>query len=79
MKEFFDLKEKYKFEVTDLTALIYTICAVLGIMGANVTVLFFVGSVIATAFCWQAHKINVIVLNVALFALNLVNFLKLFF
>lgn len=79
MKEFFDLKGKYKFEVTDLTALIYTICAVLGIMGANVTVLFFVGSVIATAFCWQAHKINVIVLNVALLALNLVNFIKLFF
>lgn len=79
MKEFFDLKGKYKFNVTDLTALIYTICAVLGIMGANVTVLFFVGSAIATAFCWQAHRINVIILNVALFALNLVNVIKLFF
>ena len=35
--------------------------------------LFFIGSIISTAFCWQAHKINLIVLNAALLILNAYN------
>lgn len=78
MKEFFQLNTRYKFDPTDLTALIYLACTVLGIMGYNVTPLFLLGSAIGTAFCWQARRINLVVLNVSLFVLNLVSFIRLF-
>lgn len=78
VKEFFELNTRYKFDVTDLTAGIYLLCTILGIMGINVTPLFLLGSAIGTAFCWQAHRINLIVLNSSLFILNLVNFIKMF-
>lgn len=71
MKAFFEFVRPYRFEVTDLTAIIYLICAIWGIMGGNPGPLFFIGSVIGVAFCWQAHRINVIVLNVALFIFNI--------
>jgi hypothetical protein len=76
MKEFFELNKPYKFDVTDLTALIYVIAAILGVMGVNPTIPFLIGATISTAFCWQARRINLIILNVALFGLNLVNFIK---
>lgn len=71
MKKFFELNRPYKFDPTDLTASIYLICAVLGVMGKDTSVLFLIGSAIGTAFCWQAHRINLVVLNVALFIFNL--------
>lgn len=71
MKKFFELNRPYKFDPTDLTALIYVVCAVLGMMGKNTSVLFLIGSAIGTAFCWKARRINLIVLNVALFVFNL--------
>lgn len=78
IKNFFELNKPYKFDPTDLTATIYLLCTVLGIMGMNVTPLFLLGSAIGTAFCWQAHRINLVVLNVALFVLNLVSFIRMF-
>lgn len=78
IKNYFELNKKYKFDPTDLTATIYIFCTVLGIVGINVTPLFLVGSAIGTAFCWQGRRINLVVLNVALFVLNLVNFIKMF-
>ncbi len=78
MREFFELNKPYKFDPTDLTAIIYSICAVLGSIGYNVTPLFLIGSLIGTAFCWQARRINLIVLNVALLGLNVVSFIKMF-
>jgi hypothetical protein len=78
MKKFFELNKPYKFDPTDLTAIIYVIAAVLGIAGINPTIPFLIGAAISTAFCWQARRINLIVLNVALFGLNLVNFIKMF-
>lgn len=78
MKEFFELNKKYQFDPTDLTAIIYVVCTVMGIMGYNVTPLFLLGSAIGTAFCWKARRINLIVLNVSLFVLNLVGFIKMF-
>ena len=78
IKNFFELNRPYKFDPTDLTATIYVLCTVLGIMGMNVTPLFLLGSAIGTAFCWQAHRINLVVLNVALFVLNLVSFIRMF-
>ena len=71
MRKFFELHGKYKFDPTDLTAIIYVVCAVLGMMGKNTSVLFLIGSAIGTAFCWKARRINLIVLNVALFIFNL--------
>ncbi len=71
MKKFFELNTPYKFDPTDLTAIIYTICAIFGMMGYNVGILFLIGSAIGTAFCWKAHRINLVVLNVALFAYNI--------
>lgn len=78
IKNFFELNKPYKFDPTDLTATIFVLCTVLGIMGMNVTPLFLLGSAIGTAFCWQAHRINLVVLNVALFVLNLVSFIRMF-
>lgn len=78
LKKFFELDKPYQFDITDITAIIYVVCAVLGSIGYNVTPLFLIGSTIATAFCWQARRINLVVLNVALFGLNLVGFIKMF-
>lgn len=76
LKTFFNLNRSYKFDITDITALIYTICAIGVIIGADMTVLFFIGATIATAFCWQAHRINLVVLNVALWGMNLYYIIK---
>ena len=67
---FFNLNHTYEFDITDITALIYTACAIGVMCGADMTVLFFIGSAIATAFCWQAQRLNLVLLNVALFAMN---------
>lgn len=76
MKEFFELTRPYKFDVTDLTAIIYVICTVVGILGYNPTPLFLIGSAIGTAFCWQGRRVNLVVLNVSLFILNLVSVIR---
>ena len=78
MKKFFELHRPYEFDPTDITALIYVICTIIGIVGGNPTPLFLLGSAISTAFCWQGHRINLVVLNVSLFVLNLVSFIKMF-
>jgi hypothetical protein len=69
-KTYFNLNHPYEFDITDVTAVIYTICAIGVMLGADMTVLFFIGSAIATAFCWQARRLNLVLLNVALFAMN---------
>ena len=69
--DYFNLDHPYEFDITDITALIYTICAVGVICGMDMTILFFIGSTIATAFCLSARRINLIVLNVALWFMNL--------
>ena len=71
IKTYFHLDRAYEFDITDITALIYTICAVGVICGCDMTVLFFIGSTIATIFCWQARRLNLILLNVALWFMNL--------
>ena len=78
IKNYFELNQKYKFDPTDLTATIFVLCTILGIIGYNVTPLFLIGSAIGTAFCWKSHRINLIILNVSLFLLNVVNFSKCF-
>lgn len=78
IKNWFELSQKYRFEITDLTTLIYILCAGIGIIGADATPLFLTGSAIATAFSWQGRRINLIVLNASLFVLNLVNFIRMF-
>lgn len=70
VKQFFNLNRAYQFDITDITAAIYIVCAVLAMCGLNATPLFFIGSAISTAFCWQAHRLNLVALNVALFAMN---------
>ena len=78
MKKFFELNKPYRFEVTDLTAIIYTLAAGVGMSGGNPTILFCVGAVIGTAFSWQARRLNVVLLNVALLVLNIFNLVKMF-
>ena len=78
IKAYFNLDHTYEFDITDITAVIYTFCAIGVMLGADMTVLFFCGSLIATAFCWQARRLNLVLLNVALFAMNtyyLINFI----
>lgn len=76
IKAYFNLDRPYEFDITDITALIYTICAIGVMMGADMTVLFFIGATIATAFCLQARRINLVVLNVALWFMNLYYFIN---
>lgn len=78
MKKFFELDKPYKFEVTDLTAIIYTFATSVGMSGGNPTILFCIGAVIGTAFSWQARRLNVILLNVALLILNIFNLIQMF-
>ena len=69
-KTYFNLDHPYEFDITDITALIYTGCAIGVMCGADMTIPFFVGSAIATAFCFSARRLNLVILNVALFAMN---------
>ena len=69
--DYFHLNRAYEFDLTDITAMIYTICAVGVICGFDMTILFFIGSTIATLFCLQARRINLVVLNVSLWFMNL--------
>lgn len=78
MKEYFELKKPYTFDPTDLTAIIFFVCAVLGIMEIDATIPFAIGSAIGFATCFKARRINLVVLNGALFVLNVVNIFKLF-
>lgn len=71
IKTYFNLDYPYEFDITDLTALIYTVCVIGGMMSANMTVLWCIGATITTAFCWQARKLNLIVLNGALWVMNM--------
>ena len=70
LKEYFNLNKPYEFDITDITCIIYTACAIGVMCGADMTVLFFIGSAIATVFCFGARKINLVILNVALSAMN---------
>lgn len=75
---YFELNRAYQFDITDITALIYVVCAMGVMMGMNMTILFTIGATIATAFCWQARRINLVVLNVALWAMNVYNLILMF-
>jgi hypothetical protein len=71
IKTFFNLDRPYEFDITDITALIYTACAIGVMCGADMTILFLIGSAISTAFCLEARKINLVVLNASLLAMNI--------
>ena len=43
IKQYFSLNRAYEFDITDITAFIYTACAVGSICGANMTMLFLIG------------------------------------
>ena len=70
---YFELNKPYQFDITDITAPIYALCAFGIMMGFNMNVLFFIGSAISTATCWKAKRLNLVLLNGALFILNLYN------
>lgn len=72
LKEFFELNTTYKFDPTDVTAIIYVICTVLCALGIDYSILMLIGATIGTAFCWRAHRINLVVLNVTLLIFNLI-------
>lgn len=74
---YFNLNRPYEFDITDITAFIYTACAIGVMCGFDMTILFFIGSTIATLFCLQARRINLVVLNVALWFMNLYYFINL--
>lgn len=72
LKEFFELNTAYKFDPTDVTAIIYVICTVFCALGVDYSILMLIGATIGTAFCWRAHRINLVVLNVTLLIFNLI-------
>ena len=71
IKQYFDLTQPYQFDIGDLTAIIYLICSVGVICGQNMTIPFLIGSIISTIFCFTAKRINLIVLNVSILAMNI--------
>ena len=79
MRKYFELTKPYKFDPTDITAAIFLVCAVLGIMRIDATIPFFIGSTIGMISCLKCRRINLLVLNGALFILNCVNIFRLFF
>lgn len=74
--EYFELNKPYQFDITDITAIIYTICAFGIMMGHNMNVMFLIGSSLSTLFCWQTRRLNLILLNGSLFVLNLYNVIQ---
>ena len=74
--EYFELNKPYQFDITDITAIIYTICAFGIMMGYNMNVMFLIGSFLSTLFCWQTRRLNLILLNGSLLALNLYNVIQ---
>ena len=76
--QYFELDRKYQFDINDVVAIIYTLCAIGIMLGFNMSILFFIGATIATAVCWKARRLNLVLLNVAMFALNLFNVIKMF-
>ena len=76
--QYFELNRKYQFDINDVIATIYAVCAIGIMLGFNMTILFFIGATIATAVCWKARRLNLVILNLAMFALNLFNLIKLF-
>lgn len=79
IKNYFEFTKPYEFDPTDLTAVIFLVCSVLGIFTTvNITPLFLMGSIVGTFFCFKGRRLNLIVLNGSLLVLNLVNFIKMF-
>lgn len=74
LKEFFELNTTYKFDPTDVTAIIYVVCTVLCALNVDYSLLMLIGATIGTVFCWRAHRINLVVLNVTLLIFNLICF-----
>lgn len=68
---YFELNRKYKFELTDITCIIYVICVVGIILGFNMTPLFLSGCIISLIASIPARRINLILINVAMIALNI--------
>lgn len=75
---YFELDKKYQFDIVDITAPIYAFCAIGIMFGLNMTILFFIGSLISTITCWTAKRLNLVILNGALFALNCYNLITMF-
>jgi hypothetical protein len=75
---YFNLNKPYEFDITDVIAPIYTTCAIGIMLGLNMNILFLIGAAIATATCWKARRLNLLLLNGAMFALNLYNVIMMF-
>lgn len=75
---YFNLNKPYEFDITDIIAPIYATCAIGIMLGLNMNILFLIGSAIATATCFKARRLNLVILNAAMFALNVFNVIKMF-
>ena len=75
---YFNLNKPYEFDITDIIAPIYATCAIGIMLGLNMNILFLIGSAIATATCFKAKRLNLVILNAAMFALNVFNVIKMF-
>lgn len=68
----FELHQPYRFEITDLVALIYVIATICAVFEISTTPFFITGSIISTATCWQGKRFNLIILNLSLLIFNLI-------
>ena len=73
---YFNLNRPYEFDITDVIAPIYAACAIGIMLGLNMNILFLIGSAIATATCFKARRLNLVILNAAMFALNVFNVIQ---
>ena len=66
-----DKADGYKFEWSDITCILYTICVAGIILGYNMTPLFFGSCVLSLVTCVKARRVNLIVINAVMTILNL--------
>lgn len=61
----------YKFDIVDIVAVIYAVCVIGIMMGLNMNVLFTIGCIISLVSCIPAKRVNLIVINVFILAMNI--------
>ena len=71
--KWFKLKDAdgYKFDLSDISCIIYVICVVGIILGFNMTPLFLGGCIVSLIASIPARRINLIIINLAMICLNL--------
>ena len=61
----------YKFDITDIVAVIYAFCVIGIMLGYDMNIIFTIGCIISLASCIPAKRVNLIIINVFILAMNI--------